>query len=545
MNHLQSFQNYAESCGCDHSEDKKKKSKVTKEEIIKEYGDPTVSKRLRVARAIDSTFRGKPKYNSKRAKISNALKMSSIKAETRKRKAKENPYSAGKKLRAVLGINKEGYIPEEGYDHLRDRGMIRPSKDKKDATTANHTRETETDAQRKVRMLKQQKNSARAVEMVKQRIRDKYGKNAIMDVGKKNEEVQLEKVNLKDKSTQYARSTKEVDTAMTDHVNRTKGRHYGKDGKVTEVGRYRKQSKREARNELIDLYKESYGRGRLTSTNDMQSKLYAKNNSMGRARTDDEIKKEKGGQAFLDRIKAAKSKMKSEGTSYGIYKGTGKPSGPMAAFAKKTKKKKEVKEEMGNIAHTKTKKGGKTIINVNKNDEADAQKAMKNDPKYILGKTRVQSYKEEFYQKRYTTGGYKPVGKNKRMDQSNKRSGDSKAQHRDLHKDLAKYGHVKTGKASNLKSGLKSFKESAWQRKEGKNSSGGLNEKGRKSYERENPGSDLKAPVTGSPKKGSKADKRQNSFCARMGGMEGPMKDEKGRPTRKALALKKWNCRKS
>ena len=631
MNNLQSFSNFAEHCGCDHSDDKKKKSKITKEEIIKEYGDPTVSKRLSVARAIDSTFRGKPKYNSKRAKISNALKMSSIKAETRKRKAKENPYSAGKKLRAVLGINKEGYIPEEGYDQIKDRiamaGGDPSSPKKKDATTANHTRNNETDAQRKVRMLKQQKNSARAVEMVKQRIRDKYGKNAIMDVGKKNEEVQLEKVNLKDKSTQYARSTKEVDTAMTDHVNRTKGRHYGKDGRVTEVGRYRKPSKREARNELIDLYKESYGRGRLTSTNDMQSKLYAKNNSMGRARTDDEIKKEKGGQAFLDRIKAAKSKMKSEGTSYGIYKGTGKPSGPMAAFAKKTKKKKEVKEEMGNIAHTKTKKGGKTIINVNKNDEADAQKAMKNDPKYILGKTRVQSYKEEveqidelsktttanylykakvdknyvhsgkmgkyakardkginraekklgkkvsdrvnyvadtdtrsmkddpnksayprkikvkeeFYQKRYTTGGYKPVGKNKRMDQSNKRSGDSKAQYRDLHKDLAKYGHVKTGKASNLKSGLKSFKESAWQRKEGKNPSGGLNEKGRKSYERENPGSDLKAPVTGKPKKGSKAEGRQNSFCARMSGVKGPMMKD-GKPTRKKLALDKWDC---
>ena len=540
MNHLQSFQNYAESCGCDHSEDKKKKSKVTKEEIIKEYGDPTVSKRLKVARLIDKV-NPKPKYNSKRAKISNALKMSSIKAETRKRKAKENPYSAGKKLRAVLGINKEGYIPEEGYDQIKDRiamaGGDPSSPKKKDATTANHTRNNETDAQRKVRMLKQQKNSARAVEMVKQRIRDKYGKNAIMDVGKKNEEVQLEKVNLKDKSTQYARSTKEVDTAMTDHVNRTKGRHYGRDGKVTEVGRYRKQSKREARNELINLYKES----RMTSTNDMQSKLYAKNNSMGRARTDDEIKKEKGGQAFLDRIKAAKSKMKSEGTSYGIYKGTGKPSGPMAAFAKKTKKKKEVKEEMGNIAHTKTKKGGKTIINVNKNDEADAQKAMKNDPKYILGKTRVQSYKEEFYQKRYTTGGYKPVGKNKRMDQSNKRSGDSKAQHRDLHKDLAKYGHTKTGKASNLKSSLKSFKESAWQRKEGKNPSGGLNEKGRKSYERENPGSDLKAPVTGKPKKGSKAEGRQNSFCARMSGVKGPMMKD-GKPTRKKLALDKWDC---
>ncbi len=437
MNNLQSFSNFTEHCGCDHSEDKKKKSKVTKEEIIKEYGDPTVSKRLRIARAIDSTFRGKPKYNSKRAKLSNALKMSSIKAETRKRKAKENPYSAGKKLKAALGINSEGYIPEEGYDIARDMGMVKPSKDKKDATTANHTRETETDAQRKLRMLKQQKNTARAVENVKQRLRDKYGKNAIMDVGKKNEEVQLEKVNLRDKSTQYARSTKEVDTAMTDHVNRTKGRHYGKDGKVTEVGRYRKPSKREARNELIDLYKESYGRGRLTSTNDMQSKLYAKNNSMGKPRTDDEIRKEKGGQAFLDRIKAAKSKMKSEGTSYGLYKGTGKPSGPMAAFAKKTKKKKEVKEEMGNIAHTKTKKGGKTIINVNKNDEADAQKAMKNDPKYILGKTRVQSYKEDFYRKKFDIkkGGYKKTTK---MDKSNKRSGDSKAQYRELHKDLAK-----------------------------------------------------------------------------------------------------------
>ena len=77
--------------------------------------------------------------------------------------------------------------------------------------------------------------------------------------------------------------------------------------------------------------------------------------------------------------------------------------------------------------------------------------------------------------------------------------------------------------------------ESAWQRKEGKNKTGGLNEKGRKSYERENPGSDLKAPQ---PEGGP----RKRSFCARMGGVKGPMKDEKGRPTRKALALRKWKC---
>jgi hypothetical protein len=43
-------------------------------------------------------------------------------------------------------------------------------------------------------------------------------------------------------------------------------------------------------------------------------------------------------------------------------------------------------------------------------------------------------------------------------------------------------------------------------------------------------------------KKGSKAAARRKSFCARMGGMKGPMKDEKGRPTRKAMSLRRWNC---
>ena len=78
-------------------------------------------------------------------------------------------------------------------------------------------------------------------------------------------------------------------------------------------------------------------------------------------------------------------------------------------------------------------------------------------------------------------------------------------------------------------------KSAAWQRKEGKNKKGGLNEKGRKSYERENPGSDLKAPQ---PEGGP----RKRSFCARMGGMKGAMKKPNGEPTRKALALRKWKC---
>ena len=85
----------------------------------------------------------------------------------------------------------------------------------------------------------------------------------------------------------------------------------------------------------------------------------------------------------------------------------------------------------------------------------------------------------------------------------------------------------------------------AWQRKEGKNPEGGLNAKGIASYRRENPGSKLSMAVTTPPSKlkpGSKSANRRKSFCARMGGMPGPMKDEKGRPTRKALALRKWNC---
>ena len=62
----------------------------------------------------------------------------------------------------------------------------------------------------------------------------------------------------------------------------------------------------------------------------------------------------------------------------------------------------------------------------------------------------------------------------------------------------------------------------------------GLTEKGRAKYNRET-GSNLKAPQ---PKGGS----RKKSFCARMSGMPGPMKDEKGKPTRKAAALARWKC---
>lgn len=89
------------------------------------------------------------------------------------------------------------------------------------------------------------------------------------------------------------------------------------------------------------------------------------------------------------------------------------------------------------------------------------------------------------------------------------------------------------------------YESAAWRRKEGKSKKGGLNAKGVASYRRENPGSKLQTAVTTKPsklKKGSKAAKRRKSFCARMGGVKGPMKKPNGKPTRKALALRKWNC---
>lgn len=76
-------------------------------------------------------------------------------------------------------------------------------------------------------------------------------------------------------------------------------------------------------------------------------------------------------------------------------------------------------------------------------------------------------------------------------------------------------------------------------------SGAGLTRAGVMKYRRENPGSKLSTAVTTKPsklKKGSKAWNRRKSFCARMSGVKGPMKDEKGRPTRKAMSLRRWNC---
>ena len=76
------------------------------------------------------------------------------------------------------------------------------------------------------------------------------------------------------------------------------------------------------------------------------------------------------------------------------------------------------------------------------------------------------------------------------------------------------------------------MKTPAWTRKEGKNPKGGLNAKGRASYKK----GTLKAPVN------SGDNPRRASFLARMGGMRGPEKDSKGKPTRLLLSLRAWGA---
>jgi hypothetical protein len=104
----------------------------------------------------------------------------------------------------------------------------------------------------------------------------------------------------------------------------------------------------------------------------------------------------------------------------------------------------------------------------------------------------------------------------------------------DKHAEKAEYHHEKS----------LTVKEAAVDAKGFKSSTGGLTQKGRDHYNRTE-GGNLKAPVTTPPSKlkaGSKAANRRKSFCARMSGVDGPMKKPNGEPTRKALALRKWNC---
>ena len=125
---------------------------------------------------------------------------------------------------------------------------------------------------------------------------------------------------------------------------------------------------------------------------------------------------------------------------------------------------------------------------------------------------------------------------------------------RDRGINLARAKINKFGKSGNTIAKVKATEEveleetAAWQRKEGKRESGGLNQKGVESYRREHPGSKLKTAVTTKPSKlkpGSKAANRRKSFCARMSGMKKRLTSAKTAndpDSRINKSLRKWNC---
>ena len=172
-------------------------------EQLDEYGNPRVGVRLRVARAIDKV-NPKPKMGSKRTAISNKLKMSAIKAETKRREQKENPYSAGKKVRMALGMSNEDYIPEEGYDIARDMGKIPPTKDKKDATTMPRKPEP----MKGMTAAQKAAKGKSALDIVKADIRKKYGKGAIMGEAKDELDENQFLTNLRNKFINMTRNNK-------------------------------------------------------------------------------------------------------------------------------------------------------------------------------------------------------------------------------------------------------------------------------------------------------------------------------------------------
>ena len=91
----------------------------------------------------------------------------------------------------------------------------------------------------------------------------------------------------------------------------------------------------------------------------------------------------------------------------------------------------------------------------------------------------------------------------------------------------------------------KDFITEDWNKVNHHDHTNGLSQKAVNAYRREHPSSKLKTAVTTKPSKlkaGSKDAKRRKSFCARMSGNKGPMKKPNGKPTPKALSLRRWHC---
>lgn len=139
----------------------------------------------------------------------------------------------------------------------------------------------------------------------------------------------------------------------------------------------------------------------------------------------------------------------------------------------------------------------------------------------------------------------KPPPRSYHDDLDDKRYGETNEDSDPCWKDYKQVGMKKKGGKKVPNCVPKESMSEDWQKTNKQDKTDGMSPKAVKAYRRENPGSKLQTAVTKKPselKAGSKDANRRKSFCARMSGNKGPMKDEKGRPTPKAKALSRWNC---
>ena len=217
------------------------------------------------------------------------------------------------------------YVPEEGYDHWRDKQIEKGTW--KEPERTNPPRKPMT----KKELEKQSKNSQKALDIVKKGILKKYGKGAIMEPKTKKEEVELQELSRSTLSSYIQKGARDIAGKANDASIK------GMSGKRKEADKgYEKTAKR------VQGVSKAAGKLALKGT------VYDK--SKNEEVVNEKIKYDKKGSSmdyFLGadpkktkEYKALKKKSVKEGTKYGLYKGDGKPKGAMAAFAKKKEEKK-------------------------------------------------------------------------------------------------------------------------------------------------------------------------------------------------------------
>ena len=381
---------------------------------------------------------------------------------------------------------KEEYIPEEGYDIARDMGRVRPSKDKKDATTMPPSEE--------MKKLRKVNKGPSALDRVKKKYKGQI-MNVKEDMGEKEHadkvRAQIRGFDSKDQKAsaeagdiarRKAKNKAALKRSEQGAARRKENRNY-----LRSVGKYKGPM------EGVELDEKCWKGYEKKGMKTMFGKRYpncVKKEEYSDWREEIEYVDEAASKAITLGIKGAVAggkavakKVSRKAVRAGIKVG-GKQGG------------KAVKKA-GKVAATETKKAAAETAGA---VGAGAAKGLKKRKEKFVAK--VQRKSEEMF------------------------SGEGKKKPQKVNED----------------------KSPAWQRKEGKSESGGLNAKGVASYRAANPGSKLKTAVTTKPsklKKGSKAAKRRKSFCSRMKGMKAKLtsaKTARDPDSRINKSLRKWNC---